>query len=65
MNYAYSIRVYVLALNRKIVDVLITIKKQNNQILAYIRKAPQTKGAVIFSLPENLPVSLPNTQMKI
>ncbi|XP_077270984.1 uncharacterized protein LOC143902160 isoform X2 [Temnothorax americanus] len=47
------------ALNKQIVDTLITIKEQNNQILAYIRKAPQAKGAVIFSVPENLPVNLP------
>ncbi|XP_032682292.1 uncharacterized protein LOC116849344 [Odontomachus brunneus] len=47
------------AVLEKIIDTLITIKEQNNQILAQLRKVPQAKGAVSFSLPENIPVHLP------
>lgn len=40
-------------------NILITIKEQNNQILAHIRNTQQARSVVTFTLPENLPLHLP------
>lgn len=47
------------AIGNKMLNILITIKEQNNQILAHIRNTQQARSVVTFTLPENLPLHLP------